>query len=100
MTKHGYGQYCGLARALELVGERWALLIIRDLMVAPQRFSDLKRGIPRIPTNILTDRLKELEVADLVRRRPLPRPGSGVVYELTEYGHDLEDAVVALSRWG
>ena len=96
----GYGQYCGLARALELVGERWALLIIRNLLVGPKRFSDLKHGIPRIPTNVLTDRLKELEEAALVQRRVLPRPASGVVYELTEYGSDLEDAVVALSRWG
>src|SRR5690242_10753819 len=99
MTKRGYGQYCGLARAIELVGERWALLIIRDLLVGPKRFSDLRRGIPRIPSNILTDRLKELEDAGLVQRRVLPRPASGVVYELTEYGSDLENAVVALSRW-
>src|SRR5438105_8907716 len=64
-----YGQFCGLARALELVGERWALLIVRDLLVGPRRFTDLRQGLPRIPTNVLADRLKELEQAGIVRRR-------------------------------
>jgi DNA-binding HxlR family transcriptional regulator len=95
-----YGQYCGLARALELVGERWALLIVRDLLVGPKRFSDLQRGLPKIPSNILTARLKELEDAGVIRRRLEPRPSKGVFYELTDGGRGLEDAVIALGRWG
>jgi DNA-binding HxlR family transcriptional regulator len=100
MPRRAYGQFCGLVRALELVGERWALIIIRDLLVGPRRFSDLRRGLPRIPTNVLSQRLKELEAAGVVRRRILPRPGMGVVYELTDYGNDLEDVVLRLGVWG
>ena len=100
MATRAYGQYCGFARSLELVGERWALLVIRDLLVGPKRFSDLQRGLPKVPSNILTARLKELEEAGIVRRRAQPRPPGGVVYELTEEGRDLEDAVIALGRWG
>lgn len=100
MVARGYGQYCGFARALELVGERWALLVIRDLLLGPKRFGDLQRGLPKIPSNILTSRLRELEEAGIVRRRARPRPSGGVVYELTDDGRDLEDAVVALGRWG
>ena len=100
MAKRAYGQFCGLARALEIVGERWALLIIRDLMVGPHRYTDLRQGLPRIPTNILSDRLRELEEAGVVQRRILPRPSGSVVYELTEYGKELEDAVLQLGRWG
>lgn len=95
-----YGQFCGLAHALELVGERWALLIVRDLLVGPRRFTDLRRGLPRIPTNVLSARLKELERASVVARRVLPRPASAVVYELTEYGAELDEIVLALGRWG
>ncbi|MEV0650718.1 helix-turn-helix domain-containing protein [Phytomonospora sp. NPDC050363] len=100
MAKRAYGQFCGLAHALELIGERWALLIVRDLLVGPRRFSDLRRGLPRIPTNILSARLKELEHNGIVTRRVLPRPASAVVYQLTEYGADLEPAVLILGRWG
>jgi DNA-binding HxlR family transcriptional regulator len=100
MPSRSYGQYCGLARALELVGERWALLIIRDLLVGPRRFTDLKQGLPKIPSNVLTDRLKELERDGVVRRRILPRPASATVYELTPYGQQLEDAVMRLGLWG
>jgi DNA-binding HxlR family transcriptional regulator len=101
VAKREYGQFCGLVHALELVGERWALLIVRDLLVGPKRFTDLRRGLPRIPTNVLADRLKELEAANIVRRRVLPRPSSGaVVYELTEYGNDLEEIVLKLGLWG
>jgi DNA-binding HxlR family transcriptional regulator len=96
----GYGQYCGFARALEVVGERWALLIVRDLLVGPRRFTDLLRGLPGIPSNILTARLKELEDAGVVRRRVLPRPARAVVYELTEYGLELDAVIVELGRWG
>lgn len=100
MVSRTYGQYCGLARALEVVGERWALLIVRDLLVGPRRFTDLQRGLPRIPTNILSARLKELEHTGVVRRRLLPRPQAGVVYELSDHGRALEPAVLALGRWG
>src|SRR5438105_1732482 len=100
MPARSYGQFCGLARALELVGERWALLIIRDLLVGPRRFTDLRRGLPRIPTNVLSDRLKELEHAGVVRRRVLPRPAASIVYELTDYGSQLEDVVMRLGIWG
>lgn len=97
MAPRAYGQYCGVVTALELVGERWALLIVRDLLVGPRRYSDLKAGLPRIPTNILATRLKELQAAGVVRRVPLAH---GLVYDLTEYGRGLEDVVLALGRWG
>ncbi|MGZ3498179.1 MAG: winged helix-turn-helix transcriptional regulator [Vulcanimicrobiaceae bacterium] len=100
MKARAYGQFCGLARAIEIVGERWAVLIIRDLLVGPKRFTDLHHGLPKIPTNVLTARLKELEAAGVVRRRVLPRPAGSVIYELTEYGMELEDVVVGLGRWG
>jgi DNA-binding HxlR family transcriptional regulator len=98
--KRTYGDSCGVARALDLVGERWALLVVRDLVLGPKRFTELRRGLPRIPTNILSTRLKELEDSGIVRRRLLPRPASGVVYELTGYGQELEDIVLRLGLWG
>ncbi|MBV9544382.1 MAG: helix-turn-helix transcriptional regulator [Chloroflexi bacterium] len=100
MTTRGYGQFCGLARALEMVGERWALLIVRDLLVGPRRFTDLRQGLPRIPTNVLSERLKQLEQTGVVQRRVLPRPAASVVYELTPYGSQLEDVVMRLGVWG
>jgi DNA-binding HxlR family transcriptional regulator len=100
MAKRDYGQFCGLVRALEIVGERWALLIVRDLLVSPRRFTDLRQGLPRIPSNILSARLKEFEQAGIVQRRLLPRPAGAVVYELTPYGHELEEVVLRLGRWG
>jgi DNA-binding HxlR family transcriptional regulator len=100
MVNRAYGQFCGFSRALEIVGERWALLIIRDLLVQPKRFTDLRRGLPGIPTNILTARLKELEAAGIVERRVLPRPDGSVVYELTKYGAELDEVVDAIGRWG
>lgn len=100
MAGRNYGQFCGLARALELVGERWALLVVRDLILGPKRFSDLRRGLPRIPTNVLAARLKELEQAAVVRRRVLPRPAASVVYELTAYGQELKEIVLTLGAWG
>jgi DNA-binding HxlR family transcriptional regulator/putative sterol carrier protein len=100
VSQKGYGQFCGFARALELVGDRWAMMIVRDLLVGPKRFSDLHSGLPKIPTNVLTTRLKQLEAGGIVERRPLPRPPGGVVYELTARGRELDDAVVAIGRWG
>src|SRR4051794_16358232 len=100
MTRRNYGQYCAVARALEVVGERWALLIVRDLLGGHRRYTDLRRGLPQIATNILSTRLRELEDAGVVRRRVLPRRPGSVVYELTEYGAELEDIVFRLGRWG
>jgi DNA-binding HxlR family transcriptional regulator len=100
VTSRAYGQYCGFARAVEIIGERWALLVLRDLLVGPKRFTDLLRGLPGIPSNVLTTRLKELEGAGIIRRRILPRPERGVVYEPTEYGAELELVVDAIGRWG
>lgn len=96
----GYGQFCGLARAVEALGERWSFLIVRDLLVGPKRFSDLQRGLPGIPSNVLSRRLDELEAAGVVRRRLLPRPERGTAYEMTAYGRELDDIVIALGRWG
>jgi DNA-binding HxlR family transcriptional regulator len=98
MTR-GYGQYCGLAKALELVGGRWSLLIVRELLTGPKRYTELQHGLPGIPTNILSSRLRELEEAGLVERSLLAH-SSSVVYGLTGYGLELEDAVVRLGVWG
>ncbi len=97
MTARNYGQNSGLVSALELVGERWALLIVLDLLVGPRRYTDLKAGLPRIPTNILSTRLKELQENGIIRRAPLHH---SVVYDLTEAGRELESIVLALGRWG
>jgi len=97
MSRRSYGQFCGLVRAAELVAERWALLIVRDLLVSPKRYTDLLNGLPGIPTNVLAARLKQLEEGGVVRRRLDDR---AVLYELTEYGQELEAAVLALGRWG
>ncbi|HEX3617267.1 MAG TPA: helix-turn-helix domain-containing protein [Solirubrobacteraceae bacterium] len=98
MAARSYGQYCGITAAVELVAERWALLIIRDLLVGPRRYTDLNRGLPRIPTNILSARLKELQDGGVIRRVALR--SCGLVYELTDYGRELEPIVLALGRWG
>jgi DNA-binding HxlR family transcriptional regulator len=97
MAAREYGQYGGVTQALELVGERWALLIIRDLLVGPRRYSELAAGLPRIPTNILATRLKELQAAGVLRRVPHSRV---IVYELTPYGMELEPVVLGLGAWG
>lgn len=98
MTR-GYGQHCGLAKALELVGGRWSLLIVRELLTGPKRYTELQHGLPGIPTNILSSRLRELEEAGLVERSLLMH-SSSVVYGLTGYGRELEEAVVRLGVWG
>ncbi|MEU4253937.1 winged helix-turn-helix transcriptional regulator [Amycolatopsis sp. NPDC026612] len=95
-----YGQFCGLARALEIVGERWSLLVVRDLMLGPKRFNDLQATLPRIPVSILTSRLNELEESGVIRRRVLSQLDAGVVYELTEYGSELDHIVLDLGLWG
>jgi len=100
MAKRRYDQYCALARALDAVGERWTLLIVRELMLGPRRYTDLLDALPGIGTNLLADRLKELERSGVVERNRLPRPASAAVYELTEHGRKLEPAVIELTRWG
>ncbi len=97
MAARDYGQYDGVTRAVELVGERWALLIVRDLLVGPRRYGELAAGLPRIPSNILAARLKELQEAGIIRRAPRSRV---IVYELTPYGRELEPVVLALGAWG
>jgi DNA-binding HxlR family transcriptional regulator len=97
MAARDYGQFDGVTRALELVGERWALLIVRDLLVGPRRYGELAAGLPRIPTNILAARLKELQAAGVIRRAPRSRI---IIYELTEYGRELEPVVQAFGAWG
>ncbi len=100
MAEHSYHQYCPVAHALDLVGDRWTLLIIRDLLMGPKRFVDLQTGLPGIGTNILTARLKGLEQNAVVSRRFLPPPAASAVYELTEYGYKLEESLTALAHWG
>jgi DNA-binding HxlR family transcriptional regulator len=90
---------CGIAHAADLLGERWALVIIRELLLGPKRFTDLRAGVPDISPNVLSQRLHELEGSGLVRRRKLPPPTGARVYELTPWGAELEPAVLALGRW-
>ena len=100
MPTRSYQQYCGIARALDLVGERWALLVVRELVLGPKRFTDLRSGLPGIGTNVLAARLRELEASGIVRRRTLPPPAASAVYELTDYARELEDVLLAFGRWG
>ncbi len=95
-----YKQLCGVATALDLVGDRWSPLLVRDLLLGPLRFTDLAEGLPGIGTNTLADRLKHLEMAGVVQRRLLPLPDGGTVYELTPLGRELEPILMALGRWG
>jgi DNA-binding HxlR family transcriptional regulator len=95
-----YGQRCAAAHALDLVGDRWALLVVRDLLLGPKRFTDLRTGLPGASPNVLSQRLRDLEEAGVVRRRRLPPPAASRVYELTPWGHDLEPVIAALGRWG
>src|SRR5712691_3728539 len=99
-TRRSYNQYCALARALDVVGERWTLLLVRELLLGPRRYKDLLDGLPGIGTNLLADRLKHLEDAGMIRRVVLPPPAGSAVYELTELGRRLEPAVFELGRWG
>jgi DNA-binding HxlR family transcriptional regulator len=98
---HGkwYGDACGTAFALELIGERWSLLIVRELMLGGRRFSDLRASLPGISAKVLTERLESLEVAGVLLRRKLPPPASAQIYELTEWGYHAEPAIQELGRW-
>ena len=95
-----YCDGCAAAHALDLVGERWALLVVRELLLGPKRFTDLRAGLPGVSPNVLAQRLRELERAGVVRRRKLPPPAASRVYELTDWGEELEPVIVSLGRWG
>ena len=98
-SRRYYEDACAAAHALDLVGERWALLVMRELMLGPKRFSDLRESLPGISANVLTQRLEGLEAAGVLMRRKLPPPGAAQVYELTEWGYESEPIFQALGRW-
>ena len=97
--RRDYFDGCAAAHALDLVGERWALLVVRELLLGPKRFTDLRTGLPYASPNVLSQRLRELEDAGVLRRRRLPPPAASAVYELTEWGHELEPVLQTLGRW-
>jgi DNA-binding HxlR family transcriptional regulator len=97
--KRWYDDACGTAHALELVGERWSLLVVRELMLGGRRFGELRATLPGISANVLTQRLQGLEEAGVVRRRRLPSPANAQLYELTDWGYEAEPMIQALGRW-
>jgi len=99
-TGRTYDDGCAAAHALDLVGDRWALLVVRELLLGPKRFTDLRSGLPNASPNVLAQRLRGLEAAGVVRRGKLPPPAASRIYELTEWGQDLEPVIIALGRWG
>lgn len=99
-SRRSYDDGCAAAHALDLIGERWALLVVRELLLGPKRFTDLRGGLPHVSPNVLAQRLRELEGAGILRRRKLPPPAASRVYELTEWGMELEAVIVWLGRWG
>jgi DNA-binding HxlR family transcriptional regulator len=99
-TKRTYDDGCAAAHALDLVGERWALLVVRELLLGPKRFTDLRAGLPGISPNVLSQRLDGLEGVAVVQRRKLPPPAGSWVYELTEWGRELEPIILQLGQWG
>jgi DNA-binding HxlR family transcriptional regulator len=99
-TMRTYDDGCAAAHALDLIGERWALLVVRELLLGPKRFTDLRAGIPGVSPNILSQRLRELERTGVVRRRKLAPPAASRVYELTDWGMELEPVITQLGRWG
>ncbi|SHK78710.1 winged helix-turn-helix transcriptional regulator [Actinacidiphila paucisporea] len=99
-SKRTYGDGCGIARALDLVGERWALLVVRELLLGPKRFTGLHAGLPGVSPNVLAQRLRDLEAAGVLRRRTMGPPAGARVYELTEWGQELQPLLIGLDRWG
>jgi DNA-binding HxlR family transcriptional regulator len=99
VAKH-YDQYCPVAHALDVVGDRWALLVVRELMLGPKRYTDLADGLPGIGTNILAARLRDLEAAGVVTKKTLPPPAASRVYDLTDYGRALKPVIRELALWG
>jgi DNA-binding HxlR family transcriptional regulator len=100
MSKRRYDQYCPVAHALDLIGERWAMLIVKELMHGPRRYTDLAEHLPGIGTNILAARLRALEEYGVIEKRKLPPPAASRVYELTDYGHELKPVMRELALWG
>ena len=100
MHRRSYGQFCGLAVALDAIGGRWTMLIVRDLLLGPRRYGDLLKGLPGISTDLLADRLRALESVDAITKRRLPPPASVTVYELTETGRELQPVITHLAKWG
>lgn len=100
MPRRSYDQYCALSRALDVVGERWTVLIVRELLAGPRRYTDLHADLPGVSTDVLATRLKEMEQDGLITRRRLPPPGAATVYELTPRGQDLLPALTLLADWG
>ena len=98
-TRRRYDDACGTAHALDLIGERWALLVMRELMLGPKRFSDIRADLPGISANVLTQRLEGLEGAGLLLRKKLPPPANAQVYELTPWGYEVEPIIQSLGRW-
>jgi DNA-binding HxlR family transcriptional regulator len=98
-TKRTYGDGCAIAHGLDLVGERWALLVVRELLLGPKRFTDLRKGLPNASPNVISERLRELERAGVVTREALPPPAGSRVYVLTDWGRELEETVISLGRW-
>jgi DNA-binding HxlR family transcriptional regulator len=98
--QRSYGDPCGIARALDAVGERWALLVVRELLLGPKRFTDLRAGLPNVGPDVLAQRLRELEAGGVIARRTLAPPAGSRVYELTDRGRALESVVLELGRWG
>ena len=95
-----YGGQCGVARSLDVIGERWALLIVRELLVGPKRFNDLLAGLPGASPNVISQRLRELTGHGVICQRELPPPARVHVYELTDWGRELEPVILHLGRWG
>jgi DNA-binding HxlR family transcriptional regulator len=98
-TMRTYGDGCGIAHALDLLGERWALLVVRELLLGPKRFTDLRDGLPNASPNVLAQRLRELEQAEVIQRRKLPPPAGSWIYELTDWGRELKPIVITLGTW-
>jgi DNA-binding HxlR family transcriptional regulator len=98
-TMRTYGDGCGIAHALDLVGERWALLVVRELLLGPKRFTDLRDGLPKASPNVLAQRLRELEQAGVVQRRKLPPPAGSSIYELSDWGRELKPVLLSLGTW-
>lgn len=99
-SKRTYGDACGIARALDTVGERWALMVVRELLLGPKRFTDIRTGLPHLSPDVLSQRLRELEAAGVIDKRKLPPPAASQVYELTPKGLALEPVLIELGRWG
>ncbi|HEX3141772.1 MAG TPA: helix-turn-helix domain-containing protein [Rhizobacter sp.] len=99
-TLRSYDDPCGIARALDCVGERWALLVVRELLFGPKRYTDLRAGLPSASPNVLSQRLRELEACHVLHKRVLPQPSGATVYELTAWGRELESVLQSLARWG